>query len=188
MKIMGIDQGFKGLLTLFGASDLGIETSICPSLRFGNIHVWDMPTFSMKKGKSKKLSYNLNLIRCILVHANPDIVFIEKVQILPKGFTIKSNTNLAFSEGMWLMAFECLGIKYELVNPRAWQIHFGISSKKGDTKDQSVMIAHQLFPNVELKTPKGRVLDGLADALLIAEYGRRKLEGKTDEIMNKLME
>jgi hypothetical protein len=46
-----------------------------------------------------------------------------------------------------------------------------------DTKQRSVIAAQRLFPNVSLlPTPRcKKPSDGIADALLIAEWGRRKM-------------
>lgn len=74
------------------------------------------------------------------------------------------------------MALLACGIPAESVPPRKWQKAMGISSrKKTETKAQwksrLKSVAQRLFPseNVTLAT---------ADALLIAEYCRRKYEGR----------
>ena len=73
------------------------------------------------------------------------------------------------------MAFTGLGVSLIEVPPKEWQREFGIKGGKGDdTKAQSYLIASRMFPGVELKGPRGAILDGRADALLIAEYGRRR--------------
>ena len=43
---------------------------------------------------------------------------------------------------------------------------------------QSYAIASQLFPEAKLLGPRGGLRDGRCDALLIAEWGRRHLQGK----------
>ena len=45
---------------------------------------------------------------------------------------------------------------------------------QGKEKDASVYRAQQLFPLAQLVGPRGGKYDGRAEALLIAEYGRRQ--------------
>jgi hypothetical protein len=77
---------------------------------------------------------------------------------------------------------ELAGVSVEYVDPKTWQFEFGLGGKYGkEDADRSevyrarkkahVQRALQLFPDVPV------TLD-LADALLIAEYGRRKEHGE----------
>jgi len=68
-----------------------------------------------------------------------------------------------------------LKMKYILVHPRTWQKEMW--EKKADNpKASSLLAARQLFPNEKflptLRSSKPH--DGMVDALLLAEYGRRK--------------
>ena len=45
---------------------------------------------------------------------------------------------------------------------------------------QSYKIASALFPTADLKGKRGGKKDGRSDAILIAEYGRRRLQGGND--------
>lgn len=181
MVIIGIDIGLDGAISQI-VTDNGVI----------NPHVWDTPTKKIKrifkKGKKeieKKVRiYDVPSIHQIfdgiwwMAHSmDQDIhVFIEEALIIRGNFTIKTNISLAKSEGI----FEGVSWKYsktvETVNPHIWQKVFGITGKKGDTGDQSIQIARSLFPTIEFETKRGRKLDGRADALLIAEYGRRTYE------------
>ena len=64
-------------------------------------------------------------------------------------------------------------IPYELVRPQKWKKHFSCTSDK----NTSIEVAKRLFPNVDLRrTPKCKgPHDGICEALLMAEYGRRVL-------------
>jgi sulfur carrier protein ThiS len=70
-------------------------------------------------------------------------------------------------------------IPHEIIPPKDWQKTFGITGGKGNTKIQSFEICKRLFPNLSLlPTQKSRKdSDGLADAALIAEFGRRRYRG-----------
>lgn len=77
---------------------------------------------------------------------------------------------------------------YTLIQPKVWQKEMfqGIPeikkpSKSGktsrlDTKKMAYIAKTRLFPTATgFETPRGKVIDGKVDALLIAEYARRKL-------------
>lgn len=93
---------------------------------------------------------------------------------------------------MWQMALTALEIPYSRVTPQAWQkeVCQGVpvqyvpcttnkSGKKKDTKATALLAYKNLFPKVNLYiTEKGNesknAHDGMVDALLMAEYCRRK--------------
>lgn len=93
----------------------------------------------------------------------------------------KSSAKSAFTFGgnffAWQAILACFLIPYDFVTPRKWQGAIFDSAKKLDhTKKQAFERATRLFPNlgIELRTPRGRILDGRCDALLLAEYLRRQ--------------
>ncbi len=74
------------------------------------------------------------------------------------------------------MALTALGIPFELVAPRRWQKGVGVAPRgagetKGEFKRRLRAQAQRLFPNV-------KVTLATADALLIAEWCRRKRAGE----------
>lgn len=159
--IAGIDIGLSGAVAI-------IDGNRCVSL-------WDMPTFVVMRGKKKVTEYNIAAMNEMVneVSRIGATVYMEKAQILPRGFTIKGNVGLARCQGLFEGLLSGNHVKFIKINPKTWQSEFGISGAKGDTKIQSVKAARQMFPDSELVTPRGRVLDGRADAILIAEYGKR---------------
>jgi crossover junction endodeoxyribonuclease RuvC len=102
-------------------------------------------------------------------------VTIEKQQPLPrkKGGGI-TNYSRGVSSG-WLWMFTALKIPHHLVSPPVWQRRMFEGAPGTDTKQRAIIAAGRLFPGVSLlRTPRSRKpFDGFADALLIAEYGRR---------------
>jgi hypothetical protein len=80
-------------------------------------------------------------------------------------------------------ALEITGVSWEFVQPKKWQkeIFEGmneIKNTKGkrDTKKMALMACQRMYPDVDL-TPTERAKkphDGIVDALLIAEYLRRR--------------
>lgn len=97
---------------------------------------------------------------------------LERVGAMPgQGVTsmFSFGENFGFIQGV----LEANGIPYELVTPQKWKREFGVT---GD-KNSAVSVCHRLFPEVSLlRTPKSRKADdGMAEALLMAEYARRKM-------------
>jgi len=164
--IIGIDPGLHG-----GLAVLDKEGALK--------HLFDMPIFPVKKGKSTKYDYDVvELYKMISkVSSSDSKVFVEKTQGLPSGYGVQASWWLGKCEGLLEGVLVTLKLSYEFVKPQVWQKHFGITRTKGDKKAQSFRIASQLFPSAELKTSRGRKLDGRSDALLIAEWGRRRLQG-----------
>jgi hypothetical protein len=171
MRIVGVDLGLKGAIAFTGGMGPGVI---------------DMPTIKVQSGRKLKQRYGRGeIIQTMRVLHPNDRVFIEKALIIPKGFMVQTNVLMARCEEIIIMACLQLGVPYALVEPKEWQKSFGISGKKGDTGDQSIEIAKKLYPDIKFETPKGRKLDGRADALLIAEYGRMLLKREEGQIIKE---
>jgi crossover junction endodeoxyribonuclease RuvC len=97
---------------------------------------------------------------------------LEKVGAMPKqGVTSMFNfgKNVGFIEG----ALSANYIPYQAVPPQKWKKEYSISSDK----NKSIEVCKKLFPNVNLKRTERckKDHDGMAEALLMAEYARRNL-------------
>ena len=95
---------------------------------------------------------------------------VEHVGAMPKqgvASTFKFGTNFGWIQGV-LAALE---IPYELVRPLKWKREFSCTSDK----NTSIEVAKRMFPAVSLlATPRcKKPHDGMAEALLMAEYCRR---------------
>ena len=100
---------------------------------------------------------------------------LEHVHAMPKqGVTSTFNfgMNFGFIQGV-LRAYD---IPYELVTPQKWKKEFSCTSDK----NTSIEVCKRLFPSVNLKATDRckKDHDGMAEALLIAEYGRRHYNGR----------
>lgn len=123
--------------------------------------------------------YDLRMIRSMLIERPGVRAFIEVLPDLPPGPQfggMKAARARGVAEG-WAWSCAMLQIPYELVSPRAWQRVMLADVPGDDTKARSVLAAQRLFPTTDLRaTPRCRkASDGIADALLIAEWGRRRL-------------
>jgi hypothetical protein len=109
-----------------------------------------------------------------------DHVFLEKAQPMPKQGVV-SVYGYGHHNGAIEGILSAYFIPYTLVKPQTWMkvMHAGADSGL-DTKGKSVQVCRRLFPGVDL-TPgkKTKPHDGMAEALLIAEYGRRILTGRS---------
>lgn len=75
--------------------------------------------------------------------------------------------------GVWRGLLAAYGIPYDVVRPQVWKRTVGLPQKAD--KAASVALASRLFPRLsdQLVGPRGGLIDGLAEALLIAEHRRR---------------
>jgi len=98
---------------------------------------------------------------------------LEKVHAMPAQGVV-SMFSMGENYGRIQGVLFALDVPYMLITPQIWQkgiIPRGLDKKT--KKKEHVKIAQKMFPNAELYTPRGRALDGRADALLIADYVRR---------------
>lgn len=88
-------------------------------------------------------------------------------QSAPAAFNF--GDNFGFIRGL-LTAFD---IPYELVRPQKWKKEFSCTSDK----NTSIEVARRLFPSVNLRRTERckKDDDGFAEALLMAEYCRRRM-------------
>ena len=106
------------------------------------------------------------------IRREPCIVCLEKVGPMPKQGSV-STFHFGESVGYIKGILEVFRIPYQEISPKKWKGEFGLNSEKA----KSIAVCQRLFPNVSLlPTERCRVpSDGMAEALLMAEYARRKL-------------
>jgi len=113
-----------------------------------------------------------------ITHVAPTLAVIEKVHAFYKS-SAKSAFCFGENFGAWQAVLATRGIPYQFVTPRTWQKCVFDSAKRLDnSKKQAVELAERLFPGVEFRTKRGRIIDGRADALLLAEFLRRQDSGQ----------
>lgn len=97
---------------------------------------------------------------------------LEHVSSMP-GQGVTSMFNFGESFGWLQGVLDSFDVPYELVRPQKWKKEFSIT---GD-KNSSIAVCKRLFPDVSLRrSDKCRKDDdNMAEALLMAEYARRKL-------------
>lgn len=113
-----------------------------------------------------------NLQQTLISNTNAKVM-VERVHAMPgQGVTSMFNFGKAF--GYILGMLDVLQISYELVDPIKWKREFSITA----SKDSSIACCRRLFPTVELRRTSHcrKPHDGMAEALLIAEYARRRMK------------
>ena len=97
---------------------------------------------------------------------------LEKVGARP-GQGVVSMFSFGQSVGYIKGVLESFRIPYQEITPQKWKKEFGLNSDKA----ASAEVCRKLFPDVSLlATPRcKKPHDGMAEALLMAEYARRKL-------------
>lgn len=151
---VGIDPGLSGAVAW-----------VWPN---GEAVVYDTPTALVKNpGKYDYLASEM--VR--LMPAGDAQVAIETAAAFP-GQSSSTTAKQFRGIGLWEGIAAGSGLSYELVTPRTWTHGLGLT--RGASKGEHRLVAQRLFP--ELSASLVRVKDdGRADALLIAEWLRRRL-------------
>ena len=154
--VLGIDPGLSGALAFLGD---------------GEAVLYDMPVQNKGKGGHE---IDMPALVALLRDLAPGIVVIERQQTRTRDGKVQAfTTGLGF--GALRMACVALGLPHELPTPQAWKK----AMLAGETPDEnpkvtSLRVARRLFPLADLGPKKDA---GRAEALLIAEYGRRQAGG-----------
>lgn len=152
MILIGIDPGQRGAIVWRDVGGIDHAEIVMP-----NISEFSLYMRVLKSRFEKQV-----------IHA-----FIEKAQSFPKqGISSAFNYGQHFGELLGvLMAF---GIPHTLIAPGTWTRKMFVGAKPGSPKSKALEVARRLFPEINL-VPEGckKPHDGIVDALLIAEYGRR---------------
>jgi len=106
-----------------------------------------------------------------------DTIWLENVHSL-YGMSAKSNFGFGRNFGI-AFAIAKLAVSdgpVQQVTPKVWQKYIGVIAKGKAIKKQVAEIANILYPVANLYGKRGGLLDGRADALMIAHYGLNKEE------------
>jgi crossover junction endodeoxyribonuclease RuvC len=164
VQFIGIDPGLSGgIATIRDSGE--ISTLVMPTIKSGKKRILDN---AMLAG-TFSLSNILNL-KCYAI--------LEQQQAMPKQ-GVTSMFSIGYGFGALKQCLVDFSIPHEVVRAQVWQKEFGISGRKGNTKAQALRICQSLFPNLNLLATKRskKPHEGIVDAVLIAEYARRRYGG-----------
>ena len=142
--------------------DVGISGAVCIK-KEDTINVQSLPTV----GKI----IDVEKLHSILKEA--DHIFIEKSHAMPKQGVV-SSFNFGYTYGLIEAAARLTNAKVEIVHSKTWKNLILKGTAKD--KDAALVFAHRLYPDLIVKKSD----HNKADAILIAEYGRRILGGLND--------
>lgn len=163
MIILSLDPGLSGAIAVYRPQT-------------GALTVYDMPTLEAGKAKTKKRILDHFAIARLIDEINGDGLiteaFIEAVGVRQGQSAVSTATtcqNYGFLVGVLAAHF----IPLTVIAPHVWKK----SMKVTEAKDSSIARASELLPRHagQFRGPKGGLLDGRAEAALIAVYGARSL-------------
>ena len=167
---------------LFIGVDPGLMGAVAALDETGRlIFAQDTPIIAVHRGKTPKGNVKVRhlylptamadvLVENLLKDVErPDnvIVGIENVHAMP-GQGVTSMFSMGRGLGLWEGIVAALRLPVEMIEPTVWKRAMGIPA--GSDKRASVELALRLFPSAPIK----RTQDGRADAILLAEFLRRK--------------
>ena len=111
-------------------------------------------------------------------------VYLEKAQAMPTQ-GVRSMFNYGRHYGMLEGILLGASINYEAVAPQTWTSVMTRDYLGETGKERALEAVKFLFPDVNLLATKRskKPHDGFVDALLIAEYGKRRIENEQKEIL-----
>lgn len=145
---IGIDPGKDGAMAIVAPA----ETIVVP---------FDRDAYVAHLAAAKDFTRD---IRCVVEH----------VGAMPGQGSVSMfhfGENFGWIQGV----LSAMKLSYELVRPQKWKKEFSCTSDK----NTSIQVAQRLFPCVDLRRTLRctKPHDGICEALLMAEYARRKLNG-----------
>jgi hypothetical protein len=153
MLVVGIDPGTNGAIAVLDSAN---PDSVA-LLNLKNNEIWYIWQWLNDQNLVKK--------KCR--------VWVEDVHSM-YGMSAKSNFGFGRNLGTVLTIGELLTGNFpRMVTPKIWQKYIGVTVKGKAIKKEVAKIAQGLYPNAELHGKRGGLLDGRADALMIAHYGLR---------------
>lgn len=162
IHFIGIDPGVTGAVAVIDENG-------------GLVSLQDTPTIVVKKpGGGKRTAYVESQMAALLLNGSTvgdhTLVTIENVHSMPKQ-GVSSSFNFGMGFGIWLGVCAAMRLPLERVEPTVWKKAMHLPA--GSDKNTSVLLASRLFPSASLDRKKD---DGRGDALLIAEFARRRYQ------------
>lgn len=160
---IGIDNGISGAYAALTQDGLVVELAPLPVTKIKTATVLDVTVFK-------------TILSELCSNKRPHIL-IESAQKFSRGKNALTSTWMCYGS-LWTI-LEISGYAWEPVSPKKWQQAMfaeHVRTKDQSSKQASIYVAKHLFPETRLtRTEKSKKPDsGMADALLIAEYARRK--------------
>jgi hypothetical protein len=165
-NVLGIDPGNTGAICL-----LIEESGQAPKAAWGRLPV------SQTKPVTVLFQPLFNAMMAMKTNLGIDHVILERAKAMAMGAGAAFNYGRSFHAVE--LAVEQLGVPVTYVDPHVWTktLLSGIDLRM-KPKERSLVGLERLFPHLVSEIPKnrnGKLDEGIREALLIAEWGRRKL-------------
>jgi crossover junction endodeoxyribonuclease RuvC len=162
---IGIDPGLDGAAA---ALDQSGKILFCE----------DTPTITVRSSGKNRRKYLVAKMAEVLrperlLSIGEVVVGIEAVHAMPQQ-GVTSMFNMGYGLGLWIGIVTADGLSLEMVPPQSWKKAMRVS---GPDKGASIVRALELFPTQTPALLSRKKDHGRADALLIAEYLRRRASG-----------
>jgi hypothetical protein len=177
MKILGIDPGVKGGLCFFDVDKGEFQLYPMPLIQVPTKTKIKVSKLTKKQKQHRKetgedfykteAEIHTNYIANLMRIEQPTLTILEKA-FYPLG---QNNYKTAerYGELRALIKQHWLTKDYAVIRPQTWKAHFGI----GSDKNEAIALAEKLNSTIDLRpTPKSKPSDGLAEAFLMAIYGK----------------
>jgi crossover junction endodeoxyribonuclease RuvC len=170
MIYIGIDPGLNGAV--------GVLNCVGTASTLDHIKMFDTPTLTVSGAKEKR-EYSTAAMALLLEPyvtqvGDSVLVVLENVHSMPKQ-GVASSFSFGKGFGMWQGIIAAYKLPMELVSPQRWKKEILVDM--GQDKDASRFKAIALFPSIAEQLSRKKD-DGRAEALLLAEYGRRIRKGQ----------
>jgi len=152
---IGIDPGLHGAIAILDPAGELVSATDLPVIRDLSLAWIDGSAFQ---------SFILDALQ-----GAPARAIVERVSSMP-GQGVASSFQFGLGFGSILSVLQAMLIGMVLVTPSTWKRSYGL----GKDKHASLHKARLMWPRADLRLAKH---EGRAEALLIAEYGRRHLAG-----------
>lgn len=156
MYYLGIDPGLQGAIAFIGPSGL--------------VDVKKIPVIKLDKKNTYDIQGLYRIIKEYTTQPSNFEVIVEKSHAMPgQGVTSMFTTGYGF--GLILGILTALKLSYQVVHASKWKKEMLEGMPKG--KEASTIIVSRMFPEFYASNPRKKD-HNIADAILIAEWGRRK--------------
>jgi crossover junction endodeoxyribonuclease RuvC len=153
--IIGIDPGLSGGVAVLDRSGELVTVA-------------DLP-FVHDKSLAWVDGGDLQVVLLNALKGRPARAYVERVSAMP-GQGVASSFQFGCGLGSILSVLQAMLISMALVTPAVWKRSYGLGKDKRASLDK----ARLMWPRADLRLIKH---EGRAEALLIAEYGRRHMAG-----------
>jgi len=159
--IIGLDPGLSGAIGVIGPS--------------GYCDVLDIPTIGYTVGGKQRRTYDIPNLSQMLKQfaAQRAMAFVEEQSTRPQQSSTSAK-KIGYGEGILHGLLVSFDIGYEVVRPQQWKKE--MLDGMGKEKQDSILAAQRIYSMDKDLVRRLTQRHDRAEALLIAEYGRRKTQ------------